>query len=41
MSDVRVGIVSVGVIAHRHVGVLAGFADVAVGATADPVLERG
>jgi predicted dehydrogenase len=36
MSDVQVGIVGAGVIAHRHVGVLAGFYDVEVRALADP-----
>ena len=36
MSDVQVGIVDAGVIAHRHVGVLAGFDDVEVRALADP-----
>lgn len=40
MSDVRVGILGAGVIAHRHAGVLAGFPDVDVRAVADPNLER-
>ena len=35
MSDVQVGIVGAGVIAHPHVGVLAGF-DVEVRALVDP-----
>jgi predicted dehydrogenase len=40
MTDVRVGIVGAGVIAHRHAGVLAGFEDVEVCAIADPDLKR-
>jgi predicted dehydrogenase len=40
MSEIRVGIVGAGVIAHRHAGVLAGFDDVDVRAIADPALER-
>jgi predicted dehydrogenase len=40
MPDVRVGIVGAGVVANRHAGVLAGFADVTVRAIADPDLER-
>jgi myo-inositol 2-dehydrogenase / D-chiro-inositol 1-dehydrogenase len=40
MSDVHVGIVGAGVIAHRYAGALAGFDDVEVRALADPVLER-
>ena len=36
MSEARVGIVGAGVIAHPHVGVLAGFDDVEVRALADP-----
>jgi predicted dehydrogenase len=40
MSQIRVGIVGAGMIAHRYAGVLARFEDVEVRALADPVPER-
>src|SRR3954467_11801661 len=40
MARTRIGFIGAGIIAHRHVGDLLGFPDVAVAAVADPRLDR-